>query len=118
MARVIYKDIEVQKEDVVDGIPDIYVREQKLFIDAKTCGYRDFKEQIKKYCKNHHNLEFWLIFKGIETKRKRVKYIYAEELAKKMKILGRDDLATKCYQFVKNVFDDSQKSMDSFTKKT
>jgi hypothetical protein len=96
---------------------NFYVSDKKLFIDAKTCGYRDFKEQIKKYCKSHHNLEFWLIFKGLETKRKRVRYIYAEDLAKKMKILGRDDLAAKCYQFVKNVFNDGQKDIDSFSQK-
>ena len=116
MARAIYKNIEIQKEDLVDGIPDIYIPGQKLFIDAKTCGYKDFKEQIKKYCKSHHHLEFWLIFKGLETKRKRVKYIYAEDLAKKMEILGRDDLAAKCYQFVRNVFDDEQKGLNSFAK--
>ena len=108
MARIIYKNIEVQKEGAVEGIPDIYIPDKNLFIDAKTCGYRDFKEQIKKYCKNNHRLEFWLIFKGIETKRKKVKYVYAEELAKKMINLGRKYLAIKCCQFIKNVYSEEQ----------
>lgn len=109
MAKIVYGKIEVKNDKVVDGVPDIYVSQKKLFIDAKTCGYRDFKGQIKKYCSNGHKLEFWLIFKGLETKSKKVKYIYAEELAGRMKQLGREDLAVKCYQFIRNVFDEGQK---------
>jgi len=109
MAKVIYRNIEVKNDKVVDGVPDIYVQDKKLFIDAKTCGYKDFKEQIKKYCSNGHKLEFWLIFKGLETKNKKVRYVYAKELTERMKQLGRGDLAVKCYQFIKNVFDEGQK---------
>ena len=109
MARVVYENIEVKFKNEGIGIPDIYVQNQGLFIDAKTCGYRDFKEQIRRYCSNGHRLEFWCIFKGIETANDKVKYVYAEELSKRMKILGREDLAAKCYQFVRNVFDEGQK---------
>lgn len=109
MARVIYGKIEVQKKGIVDGFPDVYIPNENLFIDAKTCSYRDFKEQIKRYCSNGHRLEFWLIFKGIETKRKKVKYVYAEELAEKMKKSGRGDLSAKCHQFIRNVFDEGQR---------
>jgi len=109
MAKVIYKNIEIQKKKLVEGVPDIHVPKESLIIDVKTCGYKDFKEQIRRYCKNHYKLEFWLIFKGIETKRKRVKYVYAEELAKRMKRLGRKDLAAKCYQFLNNVYSEGQK---------
>lgn len=108
IASVLYKGIKVQEKEIIKGIPDIYVPNEKLFIDAKTCGYKDFKDQIKKYAIKKHRIEFWLVFKGIETKSKRVKYIYAEELAKKMKDLGREDLAAKCYQFIKNVYSDDQ----------
>ena len=104
MAKVIHKNIEIKKENIVDGIPDIYIKDKKLFIDAKTCGYKEFKEQVKKYCKNGHELEFWCIFKGMENRSKKVKYIYADELARKMKNLGRYDLSSKCYQFIKNVY--------------
>lgn len=107
MARIIYKKIEVQKRGKVKGIPDIYIPSKGLFIDAKTCGYEDFKDQIKRYSKKH-KLEFWLIFKGIETKKKNVKYIYAEELGKKMRKLGRYNLANKCHQFIKNINRDTQ----------
>jgi len=113
MANVIYGNIESQREGIVDGVPDIYVPDKNLFIDAKTCGYRDFKEQINRYCKNNNRLEFWLIFKGIETKRKKVEYVYAEELAKKMVKLGKDDLAVKCHQFIKNVYSEEQTSLKS-----
>jgi len=109
IAKVIYRNIEVKNDKVVEGIPDIYVPDKKLFIDAKTCGYRDFKEQIKRYCFNGCRLEFWLIFKGLETKNKKVKYVYAEELAERMKQSGREDLVAKCYQFIRNVFDEEQK---------
>lgn len=37
-----------------------------------------------------------------------LKYKY-EELAKRMRELGKRDLSAKCYQFVKNVFDEEQK---------
>ncbi|MBI2651925.1 hypothetical protein HYX00_00545 [Candidatus Woesearchaeota archaeon] len=109
MARVIYGNVIVQFKNEVRGIPDIYVPKESLFIEAKTCGYKDFKEQIRRYCSNGYKLEFWCIFKGIETKHEQVKYVYAEELAKRMKLLGRQDLAAKCYQFVRNVFDEGQK---------
>ena len=109
MARVIYGNVVVQFKDDEIGIPDIYAPNENLFIEAKTCGYKDFKEQIRRYCSNGNKLEFWCIFKGIETKNDKVKYIYAEELAKRMKALGRDDLAVKCYQFIRNVFDEGQK---------
>lgn len=109
MAKKLSRNIEVKNDKVVDGVPDIYVPDERLFIDAKTCGYRDFKEQIKKYCSNGHKLEFWLIFKGLETKNKKVKYVYAEELAERMKQSGREDLAVKCYQFIRNVFDEEQR---------
>jgi len=108
MARIIYRNIEIKNKELVNGVPDIYVREYKLFIDAKTCGYRDFKEQIQRYCENGHKLEFWCIFKGLETKSKKVKYVYAEELAIKMKQMEREDLAAKCHQFLRNVFDVEQ----------
>lgn len=111
MAKFIYENIEIQKNGIVEGTPDIYIPNENLLIDAKTCGYKDFKDQIKKYGKKH-KLEFWLIFKGIETKRKNVKYIYAEELANRMNRLGRKDLAAKCYQFVKNVYSDGQKTLE------
>ena len=109
MAKLIYGNVEVKNDKIVDGVPDIYIPDKKLFIDAKTCGYKDFKEQTKRYCSNGHSLEFWLIFKGIETKNKKVKYVYAEELAKRMKQSGREDFAAKCYQFIRNVFDEEQK---------
>ena len=112
MARVIYGNINIQYKNEDIGIPDIYVPNESLFIEVKTCGYKDFKEQIRRYCSNGHRLEFWCIFKGIETKNDEVKYIYAEELAKRMKILGREDLAAKCYQFIRNVFDEGQKTLD------
>ena len=111
MAKVIYGNIEVQKNGIVEGTPDIYIPNENLFIDAKTCGYKDFKDQIKRYGKKHR-LEFWLIFKGIETKRKNVKYVYAEELAKNMNRLGKRDLAAKCYQFIKNIYSDGQKMLE------
>jgi len=109
MAKLIYGNVEVKNDKVVEGIPDIYVPDKKLFIDAKTCGYRDFKNQIKRYCSNGNKLEFWLIFKGLETKNKKIKYVYAEELAKRMKQSGREDLDIKCYQFISNVFDEEQR---------
>ena len=109
IAKVIYGTVLVQFKDDEIGIPDIYVPNEELFIEVKTCGYKDFKEQIRRYCSNGHRLEFWCIFKGIETKNDKVKYIYAEELAKRMKTLGREDFAAKCYQFIKNVFDEGQK---------
>lgn len=108
MANVVYKNVEIKNDKVVEGVPDIYIPKNKLFIDAKTCGYRDFKEQIYKYCSNGHKVEFWLIFKGLETKNEKVKYIYAEELAERMKDFGREDLAIKCNQFLRNVFDEGQ----------
>jgi len=111
MARVLHKNIEIKKDNIVDGIPDIYIKDKKLFIDAKTCGYKEFKEQVKKYCKNGHKLEFWCIFRGMENRSKKVKYIYAEELAKIMKKLGRKDLSAKCYQFIKNVYSDEQTAL-------
>tara|TARA_Y100000310_G_scaffold337627_1_gene425203 strand:- start:1517 stop:2824 length:1308 start_codon:yes stop_codon:yes gene_type:complete len=114
MAEVIHTNIEVQKKNLVEGVPDIYVPDKKLFIEAKTCGYKDFKSQIKKYCKNGYNLEFWLIFKGIETKSVKVDYVYAKELADIMKKFGREDLAAKCYQFVKNVFDEGQSDINAY----
>ena len=109
MAKVIYGYVAVQFKDDEIGIPDIYVPNEELFIEVKTCGYKDFKGQIRRYCLNGQRLEFWCIFKGIETKNDKVKYIYAEELAKRMKTLGREDLSAKCYQFIKNVFDEEQK---------
>jgi len=111
MAKLIHKKIEIKKEDIVDGIPDIYVQEKKLFIDAKTCGYKEFREQVNKYCKNGHKIEFWCIFKGIENRSKKVKYIYAEELANKMIKLNRKDLGDKCYQFIKNVYSEEQTTL-------
>jgi hypothetical protein len=75
MAKVIYGNIEIKNKKIVKGIPDIYIRDIKLFIDAKTCGYKDFKEQIKRYCSNSHRLEFWCIFKGIENKNRKARYI-------------------------------------------
>ena len=108
MAKAIHGEIETQKKGLVDGWPDIFIPKKGLFIDAKTCGYKDFKEQIRKYCKNDYKLEFWLIFKGIETKRKNVKYVYAKELAKLMEKIERKDLAIKCHQFIKNVFSEDQ----------
>jgi len=108
MAKIIHKDIEIKKDNIVDGIPDIHIKDKKLFIDAKTCGYKEFKEQVKKYCKNEHKLEFWCIFKGMENRSKKVKYIYADELAKMMKNLGRNDLSAKCYQFINNIYSDEQ----------
>ena len=56
-----------------------------------------------------HKLEFWCIFKGLETKNKKVNYRYAEELAERMMWLGRYDLAAKCHQFLRNIFDKEQK---------
>ncbi len=108
MAKIIHKNIEIKKMKVVDGIPDIYVKNKRLFIDAKTCGYKEFREQVKKYCKNEHRLEFWCIFKGMENRSKKVKYVYAENLARKMRGLGRRDLSAKCYQFIRNVYSDDQ----------
>ncbi len=108
MASVIHKKIEIQVKDKVNGRPDIYIPQRNLFIEAKTCGYRDFKEQIKRYCFNGNKLEFWCIFKGLETKRKNVRYVYAEELAQRMKDSGKADLAAKCHQFIRNVYSDEQ----------
>ncbi len=113
MAKVIYENVEIKNKDIVLGIPDMYVRDDKLFIDAKTCGYKDFKEQIKKYCCNSHKLVFWCVFKGIENENKKVKYIYAEELAKRMRELGREDLSAKCHQFLRNVYNKEQKILVS-----
>jgi len=111
MAGVMYGEVEIKNKDIVEGIPDIYAKHQQLFIEAKTCGYKDFRQQIKKYCNNGHKLEFWCVFRGIENKSKNVKYVYAEDLAKKLKVLGREDLANKCYQFLRNVFDEKQKTL-------
>jgi len=111
MARILYGKIEIQFKNKDIGIPDIYVQNQSLFIEAKTCGYRDFKQQIERYCSNDHRLEFWCIFKGIETKHDMVSYIYAKDLAKKMKSLGRQDLAVKCQQFIRNVFNEEQRTL-------
>ena len=109
MAKVIFGEVEIKNKDIVEGIPDMYVRDNKLFIDAKTCGYKNFQVQTKKYCNNGHKLEFWCVFKGIENKSKKIRYVYAEELAERMKNLGREDLAAKCHQFLRNVFDEGQK---------
>lgn len=109
MAKIIFEDVEIKNKDIVEGIPDMYIKGNKLFIDAKTCGYKDFQAQIKKYCKNGRKLEFWCVFKGIENKSGKVRYVYAEELAERMKNLRREDLAAKCYQFLMNVFDEEQK---------
>ena len=109
MSKVIFGNIEIKNKDIVEGVPDMYIRHNKLFIDAKTCGYKDFKEQIKKYCNNGHKLEFWCIFKGIENKSEKVEYVYAGELASVMKLLGREDLAAKCHQFLRNIFNEEQK---------
>ena len=111
MARILYGKIEIQFKNKDIGIPDIYVQNQSFFIEAKTCGYRDFKQQIERYCSNDHRLEFWCIFKGIETKHDMVSYIYAKDLAKKMKSLGRQDLAVKCQQFIRNVFNEEQRTL-------
>lgn len=112
MARIIYGKVEIQFKDKGIGIPDIYIQNQSLFIEAKTCGYRDFKQQIEKYCLNGHRLEFWCIFRGIETKNDKVKYVYAKDLAKRMKTLGRQDLAAKCHQFIRNVFSEEQRLLN------
>ena len=109
IAKVIYGNVEIQFKGDEIGIPDIYVPNEELFIEVKTCGYKDFKEQIRRYCSIGHQLEFWCIFKGIETKNNKVNYVYAEDLAKIMKVLGREDLSAKCYQFIRNVFDEDQK---------
>jgi hypothetical protein len=108
MAKVIYKGIEVKKGQIVEGVPDIYVSKNALFIDAKTCGYKEFREQVKKYCRNGHKLEFWCIFKGMENRSKKVKYVYAKELAEKMEKYERGDLSAKCYQFIKNIYSEEQ----------
>ena len=108
MARVMYRDVVTQFKKREIGIPDIYIPEENLFIEVKTCGYKDFKEQIRRYCCNGHRIEFWCIFKGIEVRNDKVKYVYAQELAKRMRFLGRDDLTAKCYQFIRNVFDEEQ----------
>ncbi|MBI2557982.1 hypothetical protein HYW20_01560 [Candidatus Woesearchaeota archaeon] len=50
MARVIYGNVIVQFKNEVIGVPDIYVPNESLFIEIKTCGYKDFKEQIRIYC--------------------------------------------------------------------
>ena len=113
MARVIYGDIQSQFKYKEIGIPDIYIPKEKMFIEVKTCGYKDFKNQIERYCKDGCIIEFWCIFKGIETRNNKVKYVYAEELANKMKRIGREDLAIKCYQFLNNVFSESQILLDS-----
>ena len=109
MAKVIYGNVEIKNKDVVWGIPDMYIRECNLFIDAKTCGYKDFGGQIKRYCKKGHKLEFWCVFKGMENKSEKVGYVYAKELARIMKNLGREDLAAKCHQFLRNVFNEEQR---------
>lgn len=111
VARVIYGNIITQLRSQDIGVPDIYVPNERLFIEAKTCGYKDFREQIKRYCANGNRLEIWSIFKGIETKSDKVEYRYAEDLAKRMKTIGRQDLAVKCYQFVRNVFDEGQRTL-------
>jgi len=108
MANIIYEKIEIKSKHVVEGVPDLFVPDQKLLVDAKTCGYSDFGDQVKKYCEKGHKLEFWCIFKGIENKSAKVGYVYAEELARKMKHSGRDDLAAKCHQFLRNVYCDEQ----------
>ena len=112
MAEALHDEIEVKNDKLVEGVPDIHISNQKLFIDAKTCGYKDFKEQIKRYGKEGHKLEFWCIFKGIENKSNKVNYVYAEELGKRMGKIGRKDLAIKCHQFVRNVFDKTQQVLD------
>ncbi|MBU0963015.1 MAG: hypothetical protein KKD48_03880, partial [Nanoarchaeota archaeon] len=102
MARVLYSNVIIQaKLKDIRGNPDILIPKENKFIDAKTSGYNDFKDQIKRYViKNGASLEFWCIFKGIETKHPKVKYIYANELAMRMDKIGRKDLAIKCCQFL------------------
>ncbi|MBI2107413.1 hypothetical protein HYT57_05505 [Candidatus Woesearchaeota archaeon] len=111
MAKAIYEKVSIKSDSLVDGIPDIYIKEKNLFIDAKTCGYKEFREQVKKYCFNGAKLEFWCIFKGMENRSKKVRYVYAEELAKMMKDIGRNDLSSKCYQFIKNIYSEEQTSL-------
>tara|TARA_Y100000034_G_C6889035_1_gene408696 strand:- start:202 stop:1137 length:936 start_codon:yes stop_codon:yes gene_type:complete len=111
MAKIIYKKIEIKNKNLVSGIPDIYVKDKNLFIDAKTCGYKEFREQVKRYCKNGQKIEFWCIFKGMENRSKKVRYIYAEELAKKMRKIGRKDLGAKCHQFIKNIYSEEQTTL-------
>ena len=52
---------------------------------------------------------------SIETRRKNVGYIYAEELADMMSELGREDLASKCHQFINNVFSEDQTTLSTKT---
>ena len=108
MAKSMYNSIEIKNGGIVEGVPDIYIKDKNLFIDAKTCGYKEFKEQVKRYCKNGHTLEFWCIFKGMENRSKKVKYMYAQELAKEMEKIGRNDLSSKCYQFINNIYSEEQ----------
>ncbi|MDP7244229.1 MAG: hypothetical protein QF568_02715 [Flavobacteriales bacterium] len=49
------------------------------------------------------------LFKGIENKSEKVRYVYADGLAERMKFLGREDLAVKCHQFLRNVFNEEQR---------
>ncbi len=108
MAEALYGSIISQFKDEEVGIPDIFVPNKQMFIEVKTCGYRGFEDQIRRYCSNGRKLEFWCIFKGIETKNNNVEYVYSEELARSMKLIGRGDLAIKCHQFKNNVFDETQ----------
>ena len=60
---------------------------------------------------NGNKLEFWCIFKGMENRSKKVKYRYAKDLAKEMNRLGRKDLGSKCYQFIKNIYSEEQATL-------
>ena len=112
MARVIHKNVEIKKNNLIEnGVPDIYVEGKNLFIDAKTCGYKEFREQVKKYCKEEYRLEFWCIFKGMENRSKKVSYLYAKDLALLMKKYRRKDLAEKCYQFINNIYSKDQTTL-------
>ena len=109
MAKALYgeKRIEFQKSDFTDKHPDMFIVTKRKHIDAKISGYEDFQEQIDEYTKEGCSLEFWCIWKAIEnTLNSNVKYFYAEELAGIMKLLGRTDLAKKCYLFKQNVIPD------------
>lgn len=119
MATVIYKRncLIFQKSNYTDKKPDIFVIPERKHVDAKISGYDYFQEQIYEYTKEGCSLDFWCIWKGIETINPSVKYYYAEELAGIMNTLGRDDLTKKCYLFKNNIIPDCyQKELDIYIK--
>ncbi len=62
-------------------------------------GYKKFDKQVERYTKKGF-LEFWCISKGVEVKSEKVRYVYAEELIRIMRLAKRYDLVNECRNFL------------------